>query len=415
MMYRFLDISLIVCFSVSLMFVGVESMSELPPPKNLNFKWETPFTLNLTWDKPEDLDPECLVNYTISVSSSQICSNNNIDKRRVAANKVLLNVSNVNGLCINVTTNLDNCGDRRSPPKIITIPAPPVLLVTDRDFAYSHDQLKCTWRPAVDVKDLGFYYWYKREPPLESLIRCIPDETMKMGGCVIHNTHLKDINVFGHMFYLFNGTYNGTVVNNTFKDENVKQYVRLKKPQLTVQRVGDSLMFQTNASDLDEFEKGCYKYNYTYSECGKESRNFTELINKSTHQYDPYCKYRARVQIHFSNDCGRGFSELSDEVYYGENSNPNTPALLALIIIPLMVSCCLIVSLVLLRRNKDILFPKVPDPSLFFKEMLNSNVNVPVELPANSLDNKLYVPAEEILEYRISLEQDTPLVQRKLD
>lgn len=414
MMYRFLDISLIVCFSVSLMFVGVESMSELPPPKNLNFKWETPFTLNLSWDKPEDLDPECLVNYTISVSSSQVCSYDKSEKRRVATNKVFLNVSNVNGLCINVTTNFDNCGERRSAPKIITIPPPPVLLVKDRDFAYSHDKLKCTWRPAIDVKDLGFYYWYKRDPPLESLIQCIPDETIKMGGCVIHNKFLKDINVFSEMFYLFNGTYNGTVVNNTFRDESANQYVRLKKPQLTVQRIGDSLIFQTNASDLDEFEESCYDYNYTYSVCGKESL-FSKRINKTTQQYDPSCKYRARVQIHFSNNCGQGFSEMSNEVEYGENSNPNTPALLALIIIPLMVSCCLIVSLVLLRRNKDILFPKVPDPSLFFKEMLNSSVSVPQELPANSPVNKLYVPAEEILEYRISLEQDTPLVQRKLE
>ncbi|NP_001104307.1 interleukin-13 receptor subunit alpha-1 precursor [Danio rerio] len=411
MMYRFLDISLIVCFSVSLMFVGVESMSELPPPKNLNFKWETPFTLNLTWDKPEDLDPECLVNYTISVSSSLICSNSNSEKRRVATNKVLLNVSNVNGLCINVTTNFDNCGDKRSPPQIITIPPPPVLLVKDRDFAYSHNKLMCTWRPAVDVKDLGFYYW---DSSLESLMRCIPDDTMKMGGCVIHNKRLKEINVFSQMFYLFNGTYNGTVVNNTFRDESAMQYVRLKKPQLTVQRVGDSLMFQTNASDLDEFEESCYKYNYTYNECGKESRNFTEHISKSTKQFDQYCKYKARVQIHFSSNCGRGFSELSDEVEYGENSNPSTPALLALIIIPLMVSCCLIVSLVLLRRNKDILFPKVPGPSLFFKEMLNNSASGPQGLQANSPMNIVYDPTEETVEYNIILE-DTSLMQSKLE
>ncbi|KAI7814739.1 interleukin 13 receptor, partial [Triplophysa rosa] len=49
-------------------FVGVENASEhLPPPKNLNFIWITPFDLSVTWEKPEGLDPTCRVNYTMEV------------------------------------------------------------------------------------------------------------------------------------------------------------------------------------------------------------------------------------------------------------------------------------------------------------------------------------------------------------
>ncbi len=34
-------------------------------------------------------------------------------------------------------------------------------------------------------------------------------------------------------------------------------------------------------------------------------------------EYDSNCKYRARVQIIFSSNCGAGNSDLSDEVEYG--------------------------------------------------------------------------------------------------
>lgn len=40
-----------------------------------------------------------------------------------------------------------------------------------------------------------------------------------------------------------------------------------------------------------------------------------EIIYKV--QFDPACKYRARVRILFSKACGAGGSDLSDEVEYG--------------------------------------------------------------------------------------------------
>lgn len=50
------------------------------------------------------------------------------------------------------------------------------------------------------------------------VIKC---NDMKFGECVIHDTLLKDMT---SMFYLFNGTYNGKPVNNTFMDKRPAQY-----------------------------------------------------------------------------------------------------------------------------------------------------------------------------------------------
>ncbi|XP_067255786.1 interleukin-13 receptor subunit alpha-1 [Chanodichthys erythropterus] len=401
-MCRFWDLTLMICFSVSVMFVGGDNMAELPPPKNLTFIWETPFRLSLTWEKPEDLDHSCRVNYTVLVYNSQNCSEKK-ESKRVQTQGCKFEISNENGLCISVITNPENCEQRvNSQATNISIAPPSVRLVKNRSNEYSHSKMKCTWVPVVDVQDLSLYYWLPRD---ESIKECKPDETMKTRGCIIHDEFLKEAM---NIFYLFKGTYNGTSIINTFKDERPVDYVKLNKPQLTIHRDGQKLFFQANGSDLDEFTKECYMYNYTISKCNK---NETTQLKKSQHdvQYDPACKYRARVQLIFSSNCGNGRSDPSDEVEYGADNDPKLPALLAVIIIPLIVSFCLLVSLVLLRRHKDIIFPKIPEPSLLFKDMLINNIRTPEELQSPAA-GRLYIPLEEVVESKISLEPDTPFV-----
>ncbi|XP_051746325.1 uncharacterized protein LOC127510602 isoform X3 [Ctenopharyngodon idella] len=305
-------ISLMICFSVSVMFVGGDNISELPPPpKNLIFIWETPFRLSLTWEKPDDLDRSCIVNYMVNVHHSQECSGK-YDSRRFHTLGYKLHISTENGLCINVTTNLENCGKSGSSQATnISIAPPSVRLVENRNYEYSHSKMKCTWNPVVDVEDLSLYYWL---PRYESVKKCIPDETLKPRGCIIHDEFLKDTL---DIFYLFNGTYNGASVINTFTGERPVKYVKLNKPQLTVHQERQKLIFQANGLDLDEFVKECYNYQYTINICNK---NYTvEEKEKSQHevQYNPACKYRARVQVFFSQKCGAGSSDLSDEVEYG--------------------------------------------------------------------------------------------------
>ncbi|KAI2662872.1 Interleukin-13 receptor subunit alpha-1 [Labeo rohita] len=359
-MFRVWDTSLMICFSVSLMFVGGESSTELPPIKNLTFKWETPFTLNLTWEKPKDLEPNCNVNYTVDVRNAQNCSEkpkqDNSQTKRTPNTTCKFNVSNENGLCISVTMNPENCGTKNpSPPSEMFLHPPPVLLVANRSYEYFNERmLKCIWSPVADN---------------ETVMKC---NEMRIGECIIHDK----FDMTRDMFYLFNGTYEGEPVNNTFKDKRPAQYVKLKKPSLQIQKVGNTLHFKTNASDFTEFKSvfdlHCYKYNYTYSKCDKTGEKFQIDRNEYVVDYESNCKYKARVQIIVSEKCG-------------ENRDDTMPALLALIIIPLVVSCCLIVSLVLLRRMAE-----------------------DMRSPA---DSRLYVPIEEIVESRISLEPETPLIQ----
>ncbi|XP_051993471.1 interleukin-13 receptor subunit alpha-1-like [Xyrauchen texanus] len=411
-MCRYWDIYMILCFSV--MFVGVENVSDqLPPPRNLNFIWQlytSPFTLHVTWEIPEGLDANCKVNYTVEVRYGQDCPPNNRLQTiwRTSNLGLTFNVSNVNGLCIIVKTNPDICGDKnQSSPVKITIPPPPVMLVRNLScFYYSGNRMKCTWDSAADdVQDLRLYYWL---PMTESVKECsdVTNE-MKKTGCIIHSKYLKEST--DDMFYLFNGTHKGIPVNNTFKDKNPWNKAKLNTPELKLKRVGQSLHFQTIRPQFYDYGEYCFGYNYIYSKCNEESVKVEGEINH-TIEYDSACKYRARVWIIFKN-CGEGRSDLSDEVEYGENSHPNLPGFLAVIIIPLIVSCCLIVSLVLLRRHKNIILPKIPEPGPFFKDMFNNNIRTPEDLRSLEIC-RLYVPTEEFVESKICLEPDPTVLHK---
>lgn len=388
------------------MFVGVESASDhLPPPKNLSFIWVTPFTLNVTWEKPEDLDPTCKVNYTVEVHNDQVCLSKSPQKRRTHNLNCTLYLSNENGLCIIVTTNPENCGNKHpSLPSNFIIPSPPVTLVRNLScLYYSINNMTCTWNTADDdVQGLRFYYWLTNE---SEIYKCSHiNDNMMIKGCDINSEYLKES--ANDLFLMFNGTHKSISVNNTFKRKPPGDNVKLTKPQLNIKRDKQKLFFETIRSGFEQFAEDCFEYRYTYTKCSEE-HSIQGLVNYSL-PYDQDCKYIARVQIALKDYCGTGESESSGDMEYGENHDPNVPVLLAVIIISLIVSCCLIGCLVLIHRHKDTILPKIPEPSLLFKDILYYNIRMTEDsrLSQSPPVGPLYVPIEETVS-KISLEPDT--------
>ncbi|XP_055053119.2 interleukin-13 receptor subunit alpha-1 [Misgurnus anguillicaudatus] len=393
-MCRYWDISLVICFS--LMFVGVENMpDQMPPPKNLMYTWRTPFTLYVKWEKPEDLDPTCTVNYTVTIFEGQfqhiIQTSNNFYS---------MNLSNKDGLNFSVTTNPGNCGNKQSSPPIsFAIPPPPVMLVRNLNcIYYSKDKMMCTWDPDDDdAQDLDFYWLHGEES-----VKCSSyiHENMKIRGCNITSEDFKSKT--DDMFYMAIGTYKNSTVINTFRMPGPYQSVRLNKPKFTIKRNGRNLLLQTTRSGFEHLDESCFSYNYTYVKCNETT---SARVNTNIHsvEYDPICKYKARVKMEFEENCGAGVIEESDEVEYGEDRDPNLPVLLVFIFIAVFIFACLIGCFVLLRRHKDDLLPKIPDPSQFFKENI-SNIKTSYTAPS------LYEPKEEPVE-SLSLEPQTQLLK----
>ncbi|XP_057188764.1 interleukin-13 receptor subunit alpha-1 isoform X2 [Triplophysa rosa] len=275
---------------------------------------------------------------------------------------------------------------------------------------YSINNLTCTWNLADDVQDLSLYYRLQQKK-IDHITKCSSyiNDTMKIKGCDIYSEDFKE-NV-DEMFFMFNGSHKGISVNNTFKKKDPGYNVKLNKPKLIIRRDEQKLYFQTIRSGFEQFAEDCFEYTYTYTKCN-EKHNSIRGNNDYSLSYDHVCKYTAKVQIVLKDYCGTGQSELSDEVEYGVNRDPNVPVLLAVIIVPLVVSCCLIACLVLIHRHKDSILPKIPEPSLLFKGMIYNNIRM-TDDPRNTSVGPMYVPIEETVS-KISLEPETTLLNKGL-
>ncbi|KAL6490510.1 hypothetical protein MHYP_G00008550 [Metynnis hypsauchen] len=218
--------------------------------------------------------------------------------------------------------------------------------------------------------------------------------------------HLDDINFTSHrMFFNITGTVKGSTISNTFM-RAPRDSVKPEPPNLNITRDGDRLYLQSNTPN---FAPQCWKYKFKYSKCNEESEKDIEAERNPSLllEYDAACKYSAQVQTIFTDYCGKeAESEMSEAVVYGENTDLNSQFKVAMIVIPLMVSCCLIVALVLFRRYKDIILPTIPEPSLLFKDMLNSNND-------GSQSKSLYVPITEVVERDVRLEPKLTSLQLK--
>ncbi|MCI4377535.1 hypothetical protein PGIGA_G00204650 [Pangasianodon gigas] len=190
--------------------------------------------------------------------------------------------------------------------------------------------------------------------------------------------------------------------------------VKPPKPNVNITQEGRLLRFQ--ASTPNYLPPQCWKYRYIYSKCNEESEMVETGDNPTLHvEYDIACKYAVRGQVIYSSYCGGDVdieSDMSEPVYYGEDGDPNLAFKVAMIVTPLIVCCCLIAAIVLFRRNKDIILPKIPEPSLFFKDMLNSTSD---GLSKSLGGGKLYVPVKEVVVSGVSLEPKSILLHPNHD
>ncbi|KAF5907106.1 interleukin-13 receptor subunit alpha-1-like [Clarias magur] len=147
----------------------------------------------------------------------------------------------------------------------------------------------------------------------------------------------------------------------------------------------------------------CWSYRFLYRKCNED----TETINVNEYDnwtaevdYDATCKYTVQVQAKYRTEyCGHNEedSDISEPTYFGKDDDPVLLFKVAIIIIPLIVCTCIVTSIVLFRRHKEMFLPKVPNPSEFFKDMFENK---------NEMTRGLYEPNEEVVE-KIHVEPKT--------
>ncbi|KAM4612286.1 interleukin-13 receptor subunit alpha-1-like isoform 2-T2 [Polymixia lowei] len=278
-----------------------------------------------------------------------------------------------------------SCGSQTPSKPVSQTIDPPVQLVRNFTCAfYIADAMNCYWIPAKQIPDLQLFYGLCEDPVL------LPCEDIYSNG-MKKGCHLKvnTTNVTTEVCILVNGTLNGRHVRNTFKRQPSKN-VKTPAPMLHITEQQDNLMLNWTQAHMEREFHGCWRYIVNYTRCGyimpEEgglSQNWFRIV-----PYKKSCQYMVQVRGVFSDYCGIGGSDISAVVVYGANKGPD---LELIILIPAILSACVILACYCFRRHRAMICPDIPDPSVLFKEMMNSNKE-----PMNM--GNLYIPVQEDVE-----------------
>ncbi|XP_060775274.1 uncharacterized protein LOC132885042 [Neoarius graeffei] len=393
---------------------GADSfLDSLPPPENLSLLWvpNTP-CVSVHWRKPSGLGTNCQVNYTLAVYYEQKCPPRQNASKKIKKEELSFEDCNFkeDELCVSITTNPKNCDSKLASKEVYKDLSPPPALVKNFSCVYyARTKMNCTWT-VENSRNISLFY-REEEKNNGTLKPCrfyLSDGPMKT-GCHLDDEVLK---LEAKVYFVISGTAeNHTISNNSFIID-LRSAVKPPKPRISIRQEDERLRFEISIPDY--LPPHCWKYKYMYIKCSDVTEELKEEKSTSV-DYDAACKYTVRGKVIYSQYCG-GYqdveSDVSEPEYYGEDGDPNLAFKVAMIITPLIVCCCLIAAIVLFRRNKDIILPKIPEPSLFFKDMLNSTTD---GLSKNLGGGKLYVPVKEVVASGVSLEPKSILLHPNHD
>ncbi|KAG7256487.1 hypothetical protein CRUP_027225 [Coryphaenoides rupestris] len=208
----------------------------------------------------------------------------------------------------------------------------------------SSNSTVCTWKPASSqhIPDLRVYYLKSKEhyepcPHAHAEAECPEyqrDADGAVTGCVLPSK------LQSHFFFAFNGTdARGNPARNTFE-------------RTPYQNLGD------------------WKYIINYIKCGEHMPDL-EITNGTTSL--DFQLNGCAINISMMAKWGIYHTAPGPVMSFGKDPNPNTPKLLAGILIPVALAAMLLLAMVCFRRNKDAIFPAVPKPADFLPDMMSSN------------------------------------------
>ncbi|XP_075943133.1 interleukin-13 receptor subunit alpha-1 [Anarhichas minor] len=370
-------------FVLSCLFLTVESQQgPILPPQNLSLKWISDFDPQLSWAPP----PHSVENCTYDVNANTKLPEDYKGDGVSGQSWQLYFVMEGGFLEMAVQTVCTN----RSELAKVNVDYP--VLVRDLEcYIYSATQTYCSWHAASQAQDLRFFYWLTIEnfrPVVENpSSRPILECSYRYNGDVRTGCDLE-ANVSHSINILFNGTLNDTFARNTYKRMNIK--VRPPPLNWTVNKTTDCFVIEWTPPDISL----SWIYIINYTECGKPKIIPDIRENSYRLNLNPGCQYRMTIKANST----RGETPWSDEKYFDRDTDPNA-WLYAAILIPLMLAGLAALMFVCCRKNKEYIFPKVPEPRDLLSDISNNNNN-------ESTVHKLYVPPEEEDNCKITLVVD---------
>ncbi|PWA14805.1 hypothetical protein CCH79_00014516 [Gambusia affinis] len=381
-MFRCLEFVAVVC-----LFLAAKTTTEqILPPQNLSLRWINVFIPELTWEPPPHSMANCHYEGKIEKNNELKSTFGPIKDKFMSFNNDPLFTEGRHLSCSLETV----CHAKRSEPAFLNITYPG--LVKSLDFYMtSAKRGHCSWSPAMTTPDLRFFYQLKDQfvdgPPTVTLQECSSYSYTGgvKSGCDLDTTARMSIMI------LFNATVNNEVVWNTFHLDELK--VKPVAPDWTVKENKDNFNISWTPPDVLDLSSWTFKINYTV--CGKEERPLSASGHSYRLERSPSCRYCMKIQA----ISDRGNSPETDEKCF----DPDRASFSAYIVIVALLVTLAGISIACLLRNKKRIFPKIPVPSNFFKDVMENN--------NESFFRKLYVPPEEQENCTVTVVKDAQTIK----
>lgn len=351
--------------------------AELDPPSNVTYSWIDPLTVNVswTWHRPKDLPEDCEIKFTCKQGEKNPLRTSNTQFQ----DNLFSEESDTWKYSIRARS---ECNDKESNPATIVIKNPmPKAKLEDFKCYMSDSSINLSWI-ANPSSPMSLSYRQCETTP-EPLEKCDPvNSTGRTTECQMKGQFLqKDLCMVAE-------TASERI---TFKPKCVAS-----SPEMNIIEDDSSLILTPTRLELTT---SCWHYNICYSACSEPflCKEYSMQQNYRI-PYDKSClyelRYRARTNIFSCTDIRTDWSET---ITY---SSKDWTLTVVAIVIPIIVSVCVILSCYCFRRHKDIICPDIPDPSTIFKEMINGNKEQKTKMP-------MYVPVQEPTE-RITVVSNIP-------
>ncbi|XP_026208960.1 interleukin-13 receptor subunit alpha-1-like [Anabas testudineus] len=385
----------------------------LPPPTNLTYKWLDPFTVNVSWSwkMPSNLPKNCVKfeyelegkvpGEVVRRTDHQYFTNTYLTEEKDSDHWNYTIRTSVSFLDP-TSASCHGWDDSTVVTATVHSPKPRAKVVKDFRCFLDPSGMNCSWIPVNHSQNLTLSYrkcGHSSEELLKDLKDC--DQYYTDGardGCYLGVGHEIDICISA-----------ATVAESmTFKP-----LLEVHPPKLTITQrekylhlswlppeVGSHCVWEIRLCSRQCFE--------TKEECQsliKEGEVFEKEIG-----YDEDRCYEFRSRFMTNEFCPRISSDFGDVVTFGKNKPHDETLTVVAIVIPIILSICVILSCYYFRKHKDIICPNIPDPSAIFKEMM---MNGNRELKPST--GNLYTPVPESTEScKITLVTENSVPQQNL-
>ncbi|KAK2862693.1 hypothetical protein Q5P01_002226 [Channa striata] len=385
-------------FAFSCLFLTVQSHTgKVSPPKNVTLRWKSDFDPELSWAPPEHSVENCTYEVNLQTNHKNKFENYTNLKAPHWTNHYVMDGGFLNFSVRTV------CNGHRSEAEVLSVRYPELVKNLECYFT-SSTKAHCSWEAAAHTQDVRFYYWSTKDLSTNKSV------SGHLKECLFYN-NTKDLGTVCdlqpedeyRLKIVVKGTVDNQLARNTFQ-KDLYHDVRPPPLQWNVTKSGDKFYITWNAPDIPSF-LDIWEFWINYTECGTAKQ---EKVQGTSFELNVvhHCAYRITVvPVCKPGYCKQKKMPWSEEKYFGADTDPNALVYTA-IIVPLMFAGLAALAFVCCRKNKEKVFPKVPQPRDLLSEISDNNNKITVR--------NLYIPAKEEENCKISLVTDPQISKPNL-